>query len=65
MIHGIPRYLAGDIAGEVVPQATDDARDRRDVCGGQAADGKHDIIVQPLNAATRPPSPDSPGAGQR
>jgi hypothetical protein len=33
MSQGIPLYPAGDIAGEVVRQAADDARDRGEVCG--------------------------------
>jgi hypothetical protein len=63
MARGIPLNLAGDIASEVVRQATDDAGDRGQVTGGQTADGEHDIIVRLLNPAGGAIPPDSPAPG--
>ncbi|MGO9079548.1 MAG: hypothetical protein ACLQDY_10975 [Streptosporangiaceae bacterium] len=59
--HVIGQRLAGDITGEAVRQAADDARDRRNVPGSQRADSEHDIIVRLLDPAAGPVPLNSPG----
>jgi len=55
MFGGMPLYPTGNIVSEVIRQTTDDARDRGQVSGGQAADVKHNVILQHLiaNEASR------------
>jgi len=55
MVGGIPLHPAGNIVSEVIGQTTDDARDRGQVTGGQAADIKHNVILHHLGPAARPP----------
>jgi hypothetical protein len=38
MAGGIPLHPAGNVVSEVIPQTTDDARDRGQISGSQAAD---------------------------
>ena len=51
MVGGIPLHPAGNIVSEVIRQTTDDAYDRGQVTGGQAADVKHDVILHHLGPA--------------